>query len=376
MLKGVKVGDLFGSVSYSSAVPGLLDYNQAVDVMKKSSMWAVSPPERFLEECEKEDPGEGVEMSLLVKNMTAAVFALEMYPYTLDTIFGLLMDEEEAWSLEYGNLKHPLQGWHHADADTEAKSPDSAPAEECYLVSNNTGKKLYTPANTYATFHFDSVWDDHKSRWRMCNRGIRTHIMSARNATNTPADGLRAQSREAFNKRLEEAKAGKGCKSRRSTINQGLEEAFANTAEDHKDLRDVSEVNREATGPLSRCALRALIAPQLCPRPQVSRCALHHNRVTGLHRSPVLLCALIVPHILVCRRSDYEQRITAAAWQEELQAERGSEGLGSAAKNVANHEFAAMQGHSAETASLRAGLYEVFPTSRGYIVQSQAMKWL
>ena len=39
------------------------------------------------------------------------------------------------------------------------------PSEECYLVSNNTGKKLYTPANTYATFHFDSVWDDHKSRW-------------------------------------------------------------------------------------------------------------------------------------------------------------------------------------------------------------------
>ena len=97
------------------------------------------------------------------------------------------------------------------------------------------------------------------------------------------------------------------------------------------------------------------------------------------------------------RCSDYERRITAAvatrvrpgrlqhvlgeqhciqAWQEELQAERGSEGLGSAAKNVASHDFAALQGHSAETASLRAGLYEVFPTSSGHIVQSQAMKRL
>ena len=64
------------------------------------------------------------------------------------------------------------------------------------------------------------------------------------------------------------------------------------------------------------------------------------------------------------------------AWQEELQAERGSEGLGSAATTVANHDFAAMQGHSTETASLRAGLYEVFPRSPGYIVQSQAMKRL
>jgi len=77
-------------VSYSSAVPGLLDYNTAVDVMKKSSMWAVSPPERFLEECEKDWYHYCRKFKEFGDDRP-----FPPYPYTLDIVFGLLMDEEE-----------------------------------------------------------------------------------------------------------------------------------------------------------------------------------------------------------------------------------------------------------------------------------------
>jgi len=77
-------------VSYSSSVPALKDFGALSDAFKKASMWAVSPPDRFLEECEKDwyhycrkfkEFGDDREYP--------------PYPYTLEFTFGLLQAEEE-----------------------------------------------------------------------------------------------------------------------------------------------------------------------------------------------------------------------------------------------------------------------------------------
>eukprot|EP00930_Biecheleria_cincta_P048639 TRINITY_DN3391_c0_g1_i1.p1 TRINITY_DN3391_c0_g1~~TRINITY_DN3391_c0_g1_i1.p1 ORF type:complete len:845 (-),score=139.20 TRINITY_DN3391_c0_g1_i1:37-2571(-) len=77
-------------VSYSASVPALKDFGALSDAFKKASMWCVSPPDRFLEECEKDwyhycrkfkEFGDDREYP--------------PYPYTLEWVFGLLQAEEE-----------------------------------------------------------------------------------------------------------------------------------------------------------------------------------------------------------------------------------------------------------------------------------------
>jgi len=77
-------------VAYGSAVPHLADFQTGSDVFKKSSMWACAPPERFLEECEK----DWFHYCRKFKEF-GDDRPFPAYPYTLEWVFDLLSAEEE-----------------------------------------------------------------------------------------------------------------------------------------------------------------------------------------------------------------------------------------------------------------------------------------
>jgi len=78
-------------VSYSSSVPALAQWSNDVnDPFKKESMWSLAPPEKFLDECQKD-------WERYSKAFKGAGSEVEPppYPYKLEQVYDLLMEEQK-----------------------------------------------------------------------------------------------------------------------------------------------------------------------------------------------------------------------------------------------------------------------------------------
>jgi hypothetical protein len=77
-------------VTYGSVTPGIAEYGAHNDAFKKDSMWAVAPPEKFHEECEKD-------WWRYCEKFTEDGSTIEPpeYPYTIEYTYWLLYKEEE-----------------------------------------------------------------------------------------------------------------------------------------------------------------------------------------------------------------------------------------------------------------------------------------
>eukprot|EP00933_Yihiella_yeosuensis_P006094 TRINITY_DN110746_c0_g1_i1.p1 TRINITY_DN110746_c0_g1~~TRINITY_DN110746_c0_g1_i1.p1 ORF type:complete len:566 (-),score=115.97 TRINITY_DN110746_c0_g1_i1:135-1811(-) len=78
-------------VTYGSSIPEMSDFHTTNDAFKKASMWTIAPPERFLEECEK----DWFHYCRKFKEQFNDNREFPAYPYTLDWIYDVLKLEEE-----------------------------------------------------------------------------------------------------------------------------------------------------------------------------------------------------------------------------------------------------------------------------------------